>query len=273
MKHAFLIIAHNEPEIFKVLVSLLDHKDCDIFVHIDIKSDISQYNNVKTQFSEVHFIKDRYDVRWGTYSQIQTEIKLFKKAYSKGTYSYYHLLSGVDLPIKPIDQITDWFENNQGYEYLGGRPADKKYHKRMHRKYYFVTRQRNLATTIILAMQKILCLKWNSKTELWMGPNWGSFTNSFIAKLIENENWICRHFRRSFCGDELYKPTLLRHLGIEENDKKSIRHIDWGRGNPYTFREEDYDELMASDKLFARKFSSEHMGLVLRIHKTLKTIR
>ena len=120
MRHAFLIIAHNEPEIFKVLVSLLDHKDCDIFVHIDSKSDISQFSDIQTQFSEIHFIEDRLDVRWGTYSQIQTEIKLFKTAQSKRTYSYYHLLSGVDLPIKPIHQILDWFNTNTGYEYLGG---------------------------------------------------------------------------------------------------------------------------------------------------------
>ena len=271
MKHAFLIIAHNEPEIFKVLVSLLDHKDCDIFVHIDGKSDINLFRDVKTQFSDVHFIADRYEVRWGRYSQILTEIKLFKTAHSRGIYSYYHLLSGVDLPIKPIDHIMDWFENNKGYEYLGGRPAEKKYQKRMNHKYYFVTRRRNPATTLILAMQKMLRLKWNRKTELWMGPNWGSFTDSFVSKIIDNENWIYKHFRRSFCGDELYKSTLIHHLGIEKSDRMSLRHIDWKRGNPYTFREEDFGELMASDKLFARKFSSEHKDVVKKLESHMKS--
>ena len=53
-------------------------------------------------------------------------------------------------------------------------------------------------------------------------------------------NWIYKHFRRSFCGDELYKPTLIHHLGIEKSDRMSLRHVDWKRGNPYTFREEDF---------------------------------
>lgn len=270
MKHAFLIIAHNEPEIFKVLVSLLDHKDCDIFVHIDRKTDMNLFRDVKTQFSEVYFIEDRNEVMWGRYSQIQTEIKLFRTAHSRGIYSYYHLMSGVDLPIKPIGQIVDWFENNKGYEYLGGKPAEKKYHKRMQRKYFFVTRKRNVATTLILVMQKISRVKWNRNTELWMGPNWGSFTDSFVSQIIDNETWIHKHFKRSFCGDELYKPTLMRHLKIEKKDRGSLRHIDWERGTPYTFQKEDLNELIQSDKLFARKFSSDHKEIIKSLEDHLR---
>lgn len=36
-----------------------------------------------------------------------------------------------------------------------------------------------------------------------------------------------------------------------------LREIDWERGNPYIYRKDDYDMLVNSKKLFARKFSSE----------------
>lgn len=36
-----------------------------------------------------------------------------------------------------------------------------------------------------------------------------------------------------------------------------MRLIDWDRGRPYTFRKEDYDEIMASDCFFARKFDEK----------------
>ena len=36
MKHAFLIIAHNNPRIFETLIGLLDFKDNDIFVHLSL---------------------------------------------------------------------------------------------------------------------------------------------------------------------------------------------------------------------------------------------
>ena len=34
----------------------------------------------------------------------------------------------------------------------------------------------------------------------------------------------------------------------------SKRYIDWKRGNPYTFRKEDFNNLINSKALFARKF-------------------
>jgi hypothetical protein len=271
MKHAFLIIAHNEPVLFKKLIACLDHPDVDIFVHIDRKSDMALFDDVKTEHSFIYFIEDRIDVRWGDYSQILTEIKLFETASKRNRYLYYHLLSGIDLPIKPVDQILKWFEDRKGYEYLGAWPAEKKYHRRMHRRYFFITRKRNFATTMILALEKLFCLKWNRKTEVWMGSNWGSFTHDFVEQLLKHKDWIANHFKYSFCGDELYKPTLMRYLGIENQDKGGVRHIDWQRGNPYVFRNEDFDELMASDKLFARKFSSDDMELIERIIKYLRS--
>lgn len=38
MRHAFLLIAHNEFQLLKVLLSMLDDKRNDIFLHIDKKS-------------------------------------------------------------------------------------------------------------------------------------------------------------------------------------------------------------------------------------------
>lgn len=33
-----------------------------------------------------------------------------------------------------------------------------------------------------------------------------------------------------------------------------LRYIDWKRGDPYVFTDDDYQELVVADKLFARKF-------------------
>lgn len=265
MKHAFLIIAHSEPELFRILISMLDHQDCDLYVHIDRKSDINLFNKVKTAHSQIFFIEDRTDVKWGHYSQIQTEMKLFETAHTRQEYAYYHLLSGVDLPIRPIGEIIDWFDTHSGYEYLGAQKPSRKYHKRMHHRYFFITRKRNPLTTIILAFQKLSGLKWNKDTEVWMSPNWGSFTQDFVSELLRHKEWIEKHFRYSFCGDELYKATLMRHLQIEDRDKGSVRLIDWKRGNPYTWKDGDLDEIISSGKLFARKFSSSEMNIVRQL--------
>ena len=51
----------------------------------------------------------------------------------------------------------------------------------------------------------------------------------------------------------------------DRNYRGHMRLIDWRRGNPYVWRDEDYDELIHSDRIFARKFSSKYMGIVRMI--------
>ena len=41
------------------------------------------------------------------------------------------------------------------------------------------------------------------------------------------------------------------------------RLIDWNRGSPYTFRQADFQELMASDCMFARKFDETVDGAII----------
>ena len=47
-----------------------------------------------------------------------------------------------------------------------------------------------------------------------------------------------------------------------------MRLVDWNRGNPYTWQSQDYNELIASDRLFARKFSSKEKELIEQIKTT-----
>lgn len=46
------------------------------------------------------YSKSVIDVKWGDVSQIATEIFLLKFAMRQQKYEYYHLISGMDLPLK-----------------------------------------------------------------------------------------------------------------------------------------------------------------------------
>ena len=119
MKHAYLIMAHNDFYILEKLLLLLDDNRNDIYVHIDKKVknfNFSYYKKI-IKFSNLYFT-ERTDVRWGTYSQINCEMILFKTAQRNGKYQYYHLLSGADLPLKSQDEIHDFFDKNNGKEFI-----------------------------------------------------------------------------------------------------------------------------------------------------------
>lgn len=107
MKHAFLIIAHNEYPILEVLLSMLDDERNDIYLHID-KRAVALYQKIKgfkTRKAGFYLIEKSIKVYWGDISLVKAEYLLFETALKNGTYVYYHLLSGTDLPIKSQDYI------------------------------------------------------------------------------------------------------------------------------------------------------------------------
>lgn len=65
-KHAWLIIAHNEIEVTRRLVSLLDDNRNDIFIHIDKKYFNSDWNKLTECVTKSKIkIFSKIDVKWG----------------------------------------------------------------------------------------------------------------------------------------------------------------------------------------------------------------
>ena len=88
MKHAYLILAHNAFDMLQLLIDCLDDSRNDIYLHIDKK--VATLPAVHVRKSELFFIDERKDVRWGDLSMVEAEIALLKAAVDHGTYQYYH---------------------------------------------------------------------------------------------------------------------------------------------------------------------------------------
>ena len=117
MKHAYLIMAHNEIKILELLLKKLDHPNNSIYLHCDTKFNCSiDKLRALLKVSDIHFIK-RINVKWGKYSQIKCELNLLKEAI-KGEYDYYHLITGVCLPLKSNEEIDAFFEKNKSIEFI-----------------------------------------------------------------------------------------------------------------------------------------------------------
>lgn len=122
--HAYLIIAHNNFKQLQILINLLDDDRNDIFIHIDKK--VEELPLLTTNKSKLFILDKRIDVRWGNVNQIETEILLFETAVKHNQYEYYHLISGVDLPIKSNDYIHNFFKINNGKEFVGFSKVNSK---------------------------------------------------------------------------------------------------------------------------------------------------
>ena len=119
----------------------------------------------------------------------------------------------------------------------------------------------------------------NYQGKIYNGWDWASITGKFAHYLIGQEPLIYSMFQKTLCPSELWLHTLAMDSEFKDNlydmhDLKtgSMRFIDWKRGRPYTWGQdpEDYETLMNSPYLFARKFDEEtNMELVERIYHTL----
>lgn len=275
MKHAYLIIAHNDFYILEKLLLLLDDKNNDIYIHIDKKVkdfDFNYYKNLIKK-SNIYFI-ERIDVRWASFSQIECELLLLKEA-TKNKYDYYHLLSGVDLPLTSQKKIHEFFQNNNGKEFVHFSYINEIPERILSRvKYYhlFVRKIRNskIYSKIWWRLLKLEeKMKINRvkkiKKEFRYGSNWFSITHNLANYVLENEDFIKKTFKYTSCCDEIFLQTIVYnskyfdnlYLKQDNSYKANQRYIDWTRGEPYTFKINDYDELIKSDMLFARKFSTK----------------
>lgn len=291
MKHAYLIIAHNQFKLLKELLDMLNDKDNDLFVHLDKKADIDEFRTVvdSSQYNDL-FVIQKHNVTWGGHSQIECELTLLKAALArKKDYDYLHIISGVDLPIKSKDYIRNFFESNKGKEFLYfDTVQDMKNIMSRCNEYHLFQEILGRKETGILANVERLLISLQKKLRisrtkpiqqyLGKGANWVSITANFAEYVIKNESLIKKYFWHSRCADEVFMHTLFNMSPFKENlyipeKEENIKYTnmvfaDWNRGNPYVFKNEDIPGLVALPYLYARKFDEN-----ISINKLKELIR
>lgn len=283
MKHVYMIIAHQEFPVLETLIEMLDYPDNDIVLHLDRKVKYSVMYQPKN--SNLYLLPDdkRVDVRWGDCTQIWAELALYNEAYCHGPYDYYHLISGIDLPIKSQSYIHEFFENHKGEIFLGlmanaWRTKSKigYYHlftKNLRGK-SFLAKCEKILHWGITQTQKVLRIKRSTREfpVLVKGANWCSLPQDAVEYILSKEIYIRKRFKYTYAADEVYKAIILynspfreRFYNTEEEYEGCMRLVDFKRGNPYEWQMKDWDEIVASDKLIARKFIAKNMDLINRI--------
>lgn len=269
-RHAYLIACHNNFNILQKLLLSLDDERNDIYIHADKRwKNFDKKKILETvKKANVIFVK-RLKINWGGFTQIKSTLILLNEAV-KTEHSYYHFISGVDMPLKTQDYIHNFFKQHSGEEFVvvdkdsNLNPVNlvriKYYHifqDFLGREEYGFYRYVRYVHNILLDLQKKLKVNRLKGLEgkIYKGSNWFSITHDFAKYIIANKKFIKKHFSRSVCADELLMQTLLMNSEFRKNKSEiQIRHVDWKRGTPYTFRSEDFEELTSTQGLFARKF-------------------
>ena len=275
-KHAYLLMVHEFTGVLQALLKCIDHDSNDIFVHIDRNADTGMNSFIiKTVHRSLLIFVPSCRVSWGGYSQIEAEMNLLESATSLDKYEYYHLLSGADLPLRPQRDIHRFFEINSGKEFINFQKREFEFYHRVRYFYFLQDRIKrndisfsNLTyiklSEIMLFIQRKLEILRNNDISFQKGANWFSITDDFARFIVSKKKWIRKVFRWTYCADELLIQTVYTHFKYEhplysadyaDSCESMVRHIDWKRGGPYVFTLNDYEELIGSGMMFARKFS------------------
>ena len=274
MNIAYCIICHRNTPILRTAIQLLSPENT-VYLHVDLKSNLDEFKEYQ---DKVVFIKQRIDVHWARFSQIECTLALLKEI-ENTSYHYMCLLSGDDLPLQGSSAIKDFFRNHNGTEFLGIQPDfDSK---------ALTTRLQYLHTELDSKRNKTFWehCSWSFKKNfskrkknswfpklppLYKGPNWFCLSHdacTFILRYLEKNPWYLEAFRFSHCGDEVFFHTLLmnssfkdrlyKHDELSDDNAKALRYIDWHSGPDYpkVLTETDLPAITDSNLLFARKFS------------------
>lgn len=130
----------------------------------------------------------------------------------------------------------------------------------------------DLIRNTFVDLQKILGVKRKYKMELRKGSHWCIITNDFCKFILKNKSYVLKAFKHTLCADEIWMPSILNSSPYKDNvfdfknpGRSCMREIDWNRGTPYVWQFEDYDQLVHSDRLFARKMNRSSLPLIHKL--------
>lgn len=272
MKHAYLILAHNEFEMLQRLLYELDIPSNDVFVHIDAKVSFSPA--LKMNQGRLTLIPNRIKTFWGDVSLVRAEYLLMKAALDTGPYQYYHIISGTHFPLLDRDSIRSRFNTFQEHSVLQKSELfPNEIQMKLGKYHFFIKNQncwKNLAWRALLRIQNILPPRDTSYVA-GKASQWCSLCHRDVTELVRHESELLHLFRRTYCCDEFFMPAALSRLGLDFVWDDHLLYLMFHKANPVFLKEKDYDSIMHSGCIFARKFNKDSFQLIDRICQNTHT--
>jgi GR25 family glycosyltransferase involved in LPS biosynthesis len=276
---AYLILAHTDPAQLGRLCRALDYR-AHIFVHLDAKVDIRPFLAQPLPNSVV-FIKDRVRVSWAEFSQVDATLHMMAAALNAGIeFSHLVLLSGLDYPIKPVEQLYAYLNAEPEREFIRFFDANLSDHYRVFFEHYWFLKanlwlptkfDRNLRHGFGRVLRQFVKKPQPDGMKICWGSAYWALTPPcarYILQYTEQYQDFVNWSKSSFAVDEHYFHTIIGNSRYLENSggfstyqgnktylMANLHLIHESLRKVYSLS--DFDELIQSDKYFVRKVMSE----------------
>ena len=287
MKIAYLIAAHTDPKHLGRLIEALNiNGHTDFYVHLDKRVELNVFQTeANIRIGNVTWISDRVIAKWGGYSQCRYQKALIKSCIKSGNlYDRVFFLSGLDYPIWSNCKILSYLKKHPDLEIIAGKNISetndnlqlrkiKNYHffrdlpisnNKLHR---IIKGFAQLAMRYIPIKRKGYIVTKGKKVNIYHGSSWWCVTGGCLRyiynELISNPVWE-RFFKFAYTPDELMIQTIVFNSPFSRNallfpdsvrelpSLTPLHYIEYDKSIA-VFSEKDYEKIMSSGKMFARK--------------------
>jgi len=273
IKVVYIVLCHGDTTpIKRVIDEVLElDPDCEVIVHYDKRESLDLYLGLKGNYdacSRCHFLPDEDRVKggWGTFALVQAVLNVFNYLDRNCLcFSHCYLISGSCFPIRPLTELNQFLQNNQGIEFIecqdsdwiqGGIKKDrylyhhflaKRKHSKLFRWSYLIQKKLRLKRSVPMGF------------EVVFGSQWWCLTHETVSKLLafirENEK-IVDFFHSVWIPDECFFQSVVWHL--IEPAKIANRSLTYycfdAQGKPQIFCEAAITEKIRRDYFFIRKY-------------------
>jgi len=272
MKIAYLILAHKDAQQVIDLICHLSMQGTSFIVHIDARASGDVFETVR-RFAEGRsdvILARRERCYWGRYGIVRATLNCVQAALNLD-FDYAILISGQDFPIRSNREISAFLERHAGAEFIESFPLAKP------NRWTEMTGPFNALNRTQFMTLFFRSRRWHLKLKRQMplglephgGSQWWALTKpavQWIYAFIEANPQVQRYFRYVFIPDETFFQTLLANSPFRDKIASDVHFIDWQNPNPAcprTFVLEDFERLIQSRKLFARKLDRQRSSTLI----------
>lgn len=273
MKLAHLILAHRDPAQLARLLAALAHPEAECVIHLDRNAHYPDFAHLAAR-PGVRFTRQRLAVKWGGYSLTQAALEGMRDILaSPAPPDFINVLSGQDYPIKPLAAIHAELARHRGQSFAEYDAPNSPWWQANERRvsaYHLV----ELPVPGRYPLEKLLgwvLPRRQPPLPLYGGNMGGWYTLSgeaaaYVVRYLDTHPAWRRFAYYSWGSDEFVVQTTLLNSPLAATVRNnSLRYIDWSGGgsSPRTLTLADLPALLASPRLFARKFDAATDAAVL----------
>jgi hypothetical protein len=275
----FLVLAHTAPVHYGRLVKALTQSGDYVVTHVDRKSDQRGFELAAPAGDNVHYLVERTDIRWGTWSIMGATLDLFENARAlHPDADYYWLLSADTYPIVSMACIHRFLEGRSGTQFMNYKKMPSKDKPMLRISHYRrnydarTDKYRHLNYIALLFMRRPYRKKLGGRAPFG-GSNWVTLSSDavdFLLDVYHTDKSLVGLAQTSSHPDEFFVQTVLCNSAFRDATAPALFAADFRGTSPNAAvldRErlaflKTQSEIQGRTCLVVRKFTDDSSDLI-----------